>query len=188
MNNKAKGSSFERLICKRLSLWWTNGETDSVFWRTSNSGGRATVRGRKGKKTSNQHGDICAIDPIGEPFLNMFAVELKKGYSKHTIADLLDKPEKAADQEYEKWIKQAIASQVGSGSRYWMIIVQRTRRIPLVFVPYKFCAEICGEDTTMEGTTPSLVIDVQMKNVKQVVIGMSLESFLGRVKPIDLPC
>ncbi len=188
MNNKAKGSSFERVISKKLSLWWTNNEKEDVFWRTSNSGGRATVRGQKGKKTCNQHGDLCAIDPIGEPFLKMFAIEIKKGYSKHTIADLLDKPEKAADQEYEKWIKQAIASQVGSGSRYWMIIVQRNRRECLVFFPYKFCAEVCGEDTTMGGVPPSLVIDIQMKNTKHVIIGMPLESFLNRVKPVDLPC
>ena len=47
---KAKGSSFERLICKELSLWITGGEHQDVFWRSAMSGGRSTVAMKKGDK------------------------------------------------------------------------------------------------------------------------------------------
>ncbi|MBM3120244.1 MAG: hypothetical protein FJ006_12010, partial [Chloroflexi bacterium] len=59
----SKGASFERDISRQLSLWWTHGERDDVFWRSSMSGGRATVRAKKGQKTAYQNGDITATDP-----------------------------------------------------------------------------------------------------------------------------
>jgi len=40
----AKGGEFERDISRFLSRWWTYGERDDVFWRTSASGARATTR------------------------------------------------------------------------------------------------------------------------------------------------
>ena len=41
---KEKGSSFERLVCKRMSMWLSKGERDDLFWRSAMSGGRATVQ------------------------------------------------------------------------------------------------------------------------------------------------
>jgi hypothetical protein len=127
----AKGSQFERDICRQLSLWWTNGESDSVFWRTSNSGGRATVRSRKGLKTKNHYGDIMAVDPIGEPFLNFFTVELKRGYNRHSIADLLDQDKPL----YLQWIKKACKEVTEAGSKHWLLIVKRDRRETIVMMP-----------------------------------------------------
>ena len=54
----AKGPSFEREVCEKLSLWWTDGKRDDVFMRTSGSGGKATARRKKGKDTPFQGGDI----------------------------------------------------------------------------------------------------------------------------------
>lgn len=85
-----KGSSFEREICKRLSLAWTDGERDDVFWRTSGSGARATCRFGRGKATANQYGDICATDPVGVPLTDCFVFELKCGYGRWDLLDLLD--------------------------------------------------------------------------------------------------
>ena len=127
----AKGSQFERDICRQLSLWWTNGESDSVFWRTSNSGGRATVRSRKGLKTKNHYGDIMAVDPIGEPFLKFFTVELKRGYNRHSIADLLDQDKPL----YFQWIKKACKEVTEAGSKNWLLIVKRDRRETIVMMP-----------------------------------------------------
>jgi len=76
----AKGSNFEREVSKELSLWTTNGVRDDIYWRSSQSGGRATIRARQGKKTANSAGDICFIDPIGKPLLDIFVLELKNGY------------------------------------------------------------------------------------------------------------
>jgi len=43
---KNKGSSFERKICKELSLWWSGGKSDSIFYRTGGSGGTGDARRR----------------------------------------------------------------------------------------------------------------------------------------------
>lgn len=79
MNPKSKGNSFEREICKKLSLWLSNNKMDDVFWRTSNSGGRYTSRKKVGKTTENQIGDIglnSDFEP-GKKFLEKFVVECK---------------------------------------------------------------------------------------------------------------
>lgn len=71
-----KGQSYERELCKLLSLWVTEGADEDVFWRTAMSGGRATVMGRKGVRV-RQAGDICAVSPEGFAFCDRFFVELK---------------------------------------------------------------------------------------------------------------
>ena len=75
-----KGASFERTICKKLSKWWTDGEHDDVFWRTQGSGARATVRCKQGLETHGQQGDVQSTHPEGQPLLDHFAFELKRGY------------------------------------------------------------------------------------------------------------
>lgn len=76
MNGKHKGSSYERAICKQLSLWVTNGGNADIFWRSSLSGGRATVAHRKGQ-TVRQAGDICAVSPEGHQLCDAFFLECK---------------------------------------------------------------------------------------------------------------
>jgi hypothetical protein len=74
---KQKGSAFERQICSKLSLWITNGKRDDCMWRSAISGGRATVRFKKGKSTHDQSGDLTATSREAMPFLNTFMVECK---------------------------------------------------------------------------------------------------------------
>lgn len=136
MSKSGKGSKFEREICVKLSLWASNGVHEDWYWRTAGSGARATVRGRKGKTTTGHCGDICATCPEAKFLLDHFAIECKKGYSRHTIADLLDKPEGAAKQEYEKWFEQAELSRKHSGAKSWLLIVKRDRRDALVFTNF----------------------------------------------------
>jgi hypothetical protein len=75
-----KGGSAEREISVLLSLWWTNGERDDVFYRTNASGARFTNRKKSGKDTAGQGGDICAQDPIGKPLEDAWSIECKSGY------------------------------------------------------------------------------------------------------------
>jgi len=74
---KRKGSAFERKICKLLSLWWSEGKEEYLFWRSAGSGSVATVAARKGKRASTQIGDICAIDTRGQPLMDVIAIECK---------------------------------------------------------------------------------------------------------------
>lgn len=76
VNSKAKGSQFEREVCKALSLWVTHGQREDVFWRSAMSGGRATVAHKKGQ-SNRQAGDICAVAPEGHALLANFYIECK---------------------------------------------------------------------------------------------------------------
>lgn len=72
-----KGASFERKICKELSLWISHGARDDIFWRTAMSGGRATIGLASGIFRASQAGDVSAIDALGARLLNHVVVELK---------------------------------------------------------------------------------------------------------------
>lgn len=184
MSGPSKGSAFERELCKKLSLWWTfdlAAPDDSVFWRTAGSGGRATIRGRKNKKTANAYGDICCLDPIGQDFLRAFCTEIKRGYSKFTIADLLDKRETSAKQKYEEWIEQAIHSHLLAGSYSWLLIVRRDQRLPLVFLP-KFVIEDLL-NLGVDISRPYLELSIKLSDTLIEISGMTLENFLKDVKP-----
>lgn len=76
-SGKGKGSGFERLICHELSLWISRGEHDDLFWRSSLSGGRATVMFKKGGQNRTQCGDITAIHPDGNPLTDQYLISCK---------------------------------------------------------------------------------------------------------------
>jgi hypothetical protein len=73
---KQKGNDFERDVCRRLSLWASDGKHVDLFWRSAMSGGRATARNRE-RINVRQAGDICAVAPDGHPFTNQYYVECK---------------------------------------------------------------------------------------------------------------
>ena len=107
---RSKGASFEREICKYLSLWWTEGEFDDVFWR------KRVRSTRKSVSAEFQLGDIKAERPEGEDLLKIFSIELKTGYSggkKRTnvkqvpwdLLDLIDYRTGSEDVEKKQIIK-----------------------------------------------------------------------------------
>lgn len=75
--SKSKGSSFERSVCRDLSLWVSGGKREDVFWRSAMSGGRATVGFKRGRDLSRVAGDICATDPMGFALTEAWFVECK---------------------------------------------------------------------------------------------------------------
>lgn len=133
----AKGSCFERDFCRMLSRWYTNGDRDDIFWRSHASGARATSRNKLGKSTHGQHGDICASDPIGDPLIQKITIELKRGYSKHTFFDMIDRSVKSKPSVFEGFLEQAISSSKAAGTPYWMLVHRRDRRDSMVFIPRK---------------------------------------------------
>ena len=76
VNGKAKGSQYERDICKLLSLWVSAGEKTDLYWRSAMSGGRATVAASKGVLV-RQAGDITAVSPEGHSLTDRCYLELK---------------------------------------------------------------------------------------------------------------
>ncbi len=174
-----KGSRYEREVCKQLGKWWSGGIRDDIFWRTSGSGARATVRSAKGQKTSGQYGDVSAIDSIGEPLLQVFSIELKRGYSANSFGDMFDFPAKAKKQKWEVFYSQAKASAEASGARYWMLIWRRDRRKALVFMPLEAIKEVSGSFSC-----PHITAAVPLCNGKIVeVFCCAFEVFLEQIKP-----
>ena len=150
-----KGSGFERDVCKDLGLWWTYGQRDDVFWRSSNSGGRATVRRAAGKDTHGQHGDICATDPVGEPLTQLCSIELKRGYKRATIFDLMDcHPSRLQGQAWMKWHAQVVRDMTASGRPYWMIISRGDQRQRMVHIPLGLFHQLYGEGATLGKARP----------------------------------
>jgi len=171
----AKGSAFERDICKQLSQWWcsdlpgiaeADGPRDDIFWRATTSGARATQRARKGKRTAGSYGDITAIDPIGKPFTDLITLELKRGYNKHSIQDLIDKPKLAGQQKWEEWHEQVTASQQTAGTPYWMILAKRDQREPLVLFPFELQWAIQGVCVAWMGPVHYLNVEICFRHFK----------------------
>lgn len=71
-----KGSNFERDVCRQLSLWITHGKKADCLWRSSMSGGRATVARKRGELV-RQAGDITAVAPEGHVLTDNWYIECK---------------------------------------------------------------------------------------------------------------
>lgn len=88
---KSKGASFERLVCKELSLWLSQGDQEDVLWRSAMSGGRSTVAHAKGKRMAAQAGDISSVHILGHLFIEKFFVECKNYSDLQLIGIFTDK-------------------------------------------------------------------------------------------------
>lgn len=181
-----KGANFERSICRQLSEWWTGGKRDDVFWRSSNSGGRATVRHQKGKRTAGAYGDIAATDPMGDRLIRTFTIELKRGqYVKHP-GDLLDCAGSPACHPFLKAVRQAQEAHKRARSRSWLLIVRRDRKHSTIFFPtWLISADGGGSlfDARPALTAPP-VFRYRVKGFD--FLGMRLDKFLAAVSPAML--
>lgn len=129
MKGKGKGSNFERTICKQLSLWVTKAELMDCFWRSSMSGGRATVKlKRTGKRDRAQSGDIVAITPEGAPLVEIFTIECKF-YAKLDWAAAVD----TGIGNLSVFWKQAKKQCKGTGTSPMLIVKQNFRRVIVFF-------------------------------------------------------
>ena len=134
---KGKGPSFERNISKEMSLWMSNGTRDDLVWRTSGSGGRATMRRKSGKKTANACGDLKAEHTLAMPFFEKCTVELKIGYKDYSIQDLLDKPirGKKTLRTIEDFYLQATTDAKFAEIPIPIIIMKKDSRKALIVLP-----------------------------------------------------
>jgi len=94
--SKEKGSSFERLISKELSLWLTNNKRDDIFWRTHSSGALGTI-----SKKQSQYGDIMSIDDLGKILTDNFNIECRHGKCIK-VKDLIYQPTKSSMVQFLK--------------------------------------------------------------------------------------
>lgn len=181
-----KGSNFEREICRMLSLWWSGGKSDAIFWRTSQSGGRATQRAKSGKETFGSYGDIAAVDPIGQPLLEVFTIELKRGRSHGSPIDLFDAKRTKRVRPFEAAINQAMSSVMQAHSKFWMLICRRDRKETMVYMDADVLKQDCLKHPFWR--PPAIRFDLQINQprglpVRIRFVGMPLQEYLKRINP-----
>lgn len=184
-----KGTPYAREICTVFSTWWSHGKRSDIFWLSQGSGGRAKRRGRSGRDTFGSHGDIAAVDPCGAALIDLLTIELKRGYSKTSIQDVLDKSiKKPAQQEWEKWFAQVDESAMQAGSYSWMIITRRDQRRSICFMPWKVLSSLlqiseCDYPVPLFAFTAMLHCFSEFKPVKEKIAGLLLDDFFTCIKP-----
>lgn len=187
MGRSAKGSKYERDVCRQLSEWWSQGERDDIFWRTAASGGRATQRNKSKRRTFGQYGDIQAVDPIGSPFMRLVTLELKRGYSKSSFADAVDRSLLAAPQMWEDFVEQASTAAELSGTPFWMLVQKRDSREALVFFPRSFYVALDAAEIDLTAARPLVSMRLNLRQKKgarkEWVYAMRLAEFLKLVSP-----
>lgn len=178
----AKGGQFERDFCRQLSTWWSLGilgeEHDDLFWRTAGSGAMATTRSKQNKKTRGHYSDVTSTDPIGNPLTNMITFELKRGYNKANIGELIYTSErKKKPCTYQEWITKLKKTAQHAGSPWWMLIHKPDFKKPVITVPGEmfilFEENIIGD-----------CLMVQSANWNTT--SMMLEDFLRGVEPEEI--
>lgn len=194
----AKGGQFERDFCTDLSKWWTHGVRDDIFWRTAGSGGRATVRGKRGRSTFGQHGDILFTDPSGASLLDLITFELKRGYNKDSPIDLCDRLDVTSGQknqtQWEEWLEQAERSHLAAGSYSWMIVQRRDHRIPFCYFPcplMNLIHDYCTNFTRPMFDWPCLKMRCEWRRKDksrkvETLYGTSLANFFRQVDPEEV--
>jgi len=137
----AKGSGFEREMCKELSLWVTSQMRDDVFWRTPGSGARATTRMKQMRETMDAAGDMMSTAIYSKPYTTLAIWEFKRGYggggkkkkrapsSSVDPLSILDNPLTAKhDALLLKWWRKLSKEKAEHARRYSFLIFKRDRK------------------------------------------------------------
>jgi hypothetical protein len=136
----AKGSQAEREIARDFSLWWSNGERDDIFWRSAGSGARWTSRAKVGKSTANSCGDICHLDPIGKPLLDLVTIENKIGYDK--LIDVLGVIDSNKKNVLEDWWIKVEKERHQAKRTYSWVVFKRTRKNRCIMTSRRFLNQV----------------------------------------------
>jgi len=185
-----KGSSFERQIATKLSLWASEGKYDDWYWRTAGSGGRAKARARTGQKTINSYGDIKPECGEAEFLFSHCILELKNGYGKFSFLDCLDKAKTRKNeilQHFEKFYEQAAgdAENAERGNKvYPVIIFKRDKRQPVIVFPFNFYKLLVGNKKLK---VRKIIYDSTQSDakIKCKVVAILLDDFFNHFTPND---
>jgi len=135
---KTKGGSFERLVCQKLSLWVSNLKRDDIFWRSAMSGGRATVKAKKGINNISQLGDISAIDKSGEYLTGRYVLECKSYKSLCLESLIYGTPHKGSIIEYLD-----VLEKICIGAKKSPILIAKQNAKPVLFITDKHLDLYC---------------------------------------------
>lgn len=195
MSGKSKGGNFEREISVKLSLWFTEGKKDDIFYRSQSSGARATQRNKSKKTTEGQYGDICSTYKEGELLIKIWSIECKTGYShknklkdgtkKITNWDILDLLDSKSQEPMfaQMWNQCVIDAEVST--REPILIFRRERKLPLICITKQYYSRL----TNWFNVPDFMKIHFDLSNLyypySKVVI-IKLDDFLKWIDPNTL--
>lgn len=125
-NGKAKGSGYERDICKMLTEWVSGKTKPYIWWRSPSSGALATITAQN----PNLTGDIIAVTPEGNFLTDKFSIEVKTGYPSSSFTKFFSG---VKNNEIADFWKQACKDSLQS-KKEPMLIFKQDRREPLIFI------------------------------------------------------
>jgi len=183
-NTKQKGNQWERDVSKMLSKWWSNGETEDIFWRAVTSGGWATTRAKKGKTSSNQYGDITAIHPDGQPLMDRCILELKAGYKRWSLLDIVDRLTGKGNLPFQEFLLQTMQSVKSAGDAHWpVLITKRDRRKPIITITDDLHSLIAEQHGDLPKEVPTLMLEAYLGKDFMSTVTFPFEAFLEWCPP-----
>lgn len=122
---KNKGSSFERAVGAKLSLWLSAGKRKDLLCRTVGSGAQFTFS----KASQGNPGDLMAQDPIAFEFMSKTVVECKHWRSLDMIKFLNKKGDL-----YKALLK--VRQEGNLAGKSWWLIAKQNNQPTLLLMPY----------------------------------------------------
>lgn len=167
----AKGGNFERELSVMLSLWWSDGKRDDIFYRSAGSGSRFTSRRKGGKDTFLQGGDIVATDAEGEPLMKALLIEAKTGYGTKVNGeivrwDILDFMDSRQEKPVLAKMWEQCCRDSTISSRTPVLIFRRNRRSPCMLITKQFFNELIN----FYGYFKNNRIDLSVADINGVII------------------
>jgi len=168
-NGKAKGSGYERTICKMLSKWLNGKEKPYVWWRSPSSGGLATITAQN----PNLTGDIISVLPEGNFLTDIFSIEVKTGYPKSSFHKFF---KKVKNNEILQFWKQAKLD-ASKSNKEPMLIYKKDRKEPLLFI---------SENVKMKLSNLKKINNFRMNIEGEKIYIFNMEEFFTIISPNDI--
>lgn len=139
-------------------MWLTDMRRDDLFWRSSQSGGRATFNVKRGKKhkSSAHAGDIVATHPLGHCLTERFLFECKF-YKELNVPAFVYNTGGTLSGQWDKTRKQARAH-----GKLPLMLVRENRRQDLLLITTAGLAHF--EDHLLEEHEASLLFVVPWRD------------------------
>lgn len=177
--SKPKGGAAEREVARLLSLWWTDGETDDIFYLTAGSGARQTVRRKQQKETANSAGDLSYLDVSGKLLIDHFLFEIKRGYNK--ILDIMSIADASTARKADiilHWLEKAEEERRDNKRSFVALIIRRDYK--------EYCITIPVELVTHLSQFAALPTPVKTLRLQERYLMMPLQEFFLWVQPHQL--
>ena len=135
VDSKEKGSSFERFVCRTLSLWISKGSRHDLLWRSAASGGTSMI---------THAGDVASSDPLSYPLVRNFVVECK--FRRDLNFAALAYPVVPSSGVVKFWYD--LRKLCYGHRKLPMMIVKANRRKPLIVLNH--IGNMCVENASVE--------------------------------------